>query len=124
MTAYDPNDLTRTIRTHIHICGCGCWVWAGSCDSSGYAKAKMKGKTVALHRYVFEHFLGPLDELTLDHTCDRHRNCLNPEHFEAVTRTENSVRANVRRFHGPKPDRTACTPIPSRNVPTTQQQGE
>ena len=123
--AHDPDDLTRTVRSRIHFCGCGCWVWTGSLDSSGYAKTKIKARMVSVHRYVYEHFYSPLGEMTVDHLCDRHRNCLNPEHFEAVTRTENSVRANQRRFHGDDPDRTACTPIPLRNgQPDDQQQGE
>lgn len=111
LPAYDHTDLTRTVRANIHLCGCGCWVWTGSCDTSGYAKFKLRGRTIPTHRYVYEHFLGPLDELTVDHTCDRHRNCLNPAHFEAVTRSENSIRANQRRFHDPDPDRSACTPF-------------
>ena len=118
---YDHNDLTRTVRTNIHLCGCGCWVWVGSRDSSGYAKFKLRGKTVPVHRYVYEFFFDQLGELTVDHLCDRHRNCLNPEHFEAVTSLENTLRANQRRFHGAEPDRTQCTSIPPRNGHTPTQ---
>lgn len=105
----DPSDLTRTVRTNIHVCGCGCWVWTGSTDSSGYAKFKLRARTVPVHRYVYEFYFEELGDLTVDHLCDRHRNCLNPSHFEAVTRTENSVRANKRRFHDDEPDRSLCT---------------
>ena len=39
-------------------------------------------------------------DATIDHLCKGHRHCMNPEHMEVVTRTENSVRANERR-HDP-----------------------
>ena len=106
----DPSDLTRTVRTKIHVCSCGCWVWTGSVDSSGYAKMKMRQRTIQVHRYVHEVLVGPIpDGLTVDHLCDRHRNCLNPEHFdEPVTRSENSRRANARRWHGGDRGRSQC----------------
>ena len=105
----DPSDLTRTVRTKIHMCSCGCWVWTGSVDTSGYAKMKMRQRMIQVHRYVYTVLVGPIpDDLTVDHTCDRHRNCLNPEHFELVTRSENSRRANDRRWHGRDRRRDLC----------------
>ena len=35
---------------------------------------------------------------TVDHLCQGHRNCINPTHFEIVSRSENSRRANERRW--------------------------
>lgn len=105
-----PDDLTRTVRTRVHVCGCGCWVWQGSTDRYGYAGFKLRGKRVLVHRYTFEFAHGPLDDdMTIDHLCDRHRACVNPAHMEAVSRSENSVRANRRRWHEADPDRSACT---------------
>lgn len=115
---WDLDDLTRTVRTNIHICGCGCWVWTGSVDTHGYAKVKMRNRTIVCHRYVYEHYLGELGDLTVDHLCDRHRNCLNPAHFEAVPLSENSIRANQRRFHDAPPDRSMCDdPTPDAEEP-------
>lgn len=98
---FDRTSLTRTVRTYIIDCpdeGCDCWVWTGSTDTSGYAKFKLRGRTVITHRYVYQHFFGEIpDDLTVDHLCDRHRHCVNPAHFELVSRTENSIRANARR---------------------------
>lgn len=109
----DIDDLTRTVRTKTARCDCGCWVWTGTLDRYGYAGVKMKGKRVLVHRYVFELVNEPLGELTVDHLCDRHRNCINPDHMEAVSRTENSVRANQRRFHDSPADHTQCSIRPS-----------
>ena len=102
-------DFTRTVRVKTRQCGCGCYVWTGSTDFSGYAKTKFKGRTVMTHRYVYEKFVGPLGDLTVDHLCDRHRLCLNPAHMEAVTRSENSTRANRRRWHEGDPDTSTCS---------------
>ncbi len=104
----DIADLTRTVRTKIHPCTCGCWVWTGSLDTQGYAQVKMHGRLTLVHRYVYAKAFGDLDpELTIDHLCDRHRGCVNPAHFEQVSRSENSVRANKRRWY-PTSDTSGC----------------
>lgn len=106
----DLSAVTRTVRTKIVVCDCGCWVWTGSLDRHGYANVKMHGKRVLVHRYIFDRVVGPLGaDDTIDHLCDRHRSCVNPDHFEAVPRSENSRRANVRRWHGGDRDRSACS---------------
>jgi hypothetical protein len=44
------------------------------------------------HRWAYEYSIGPIPEhLELDHLC-RSRNCVNPEHLEAVTHLENMGR--------------------------------
>jgi hypothetical protein len=117
------DDLTRTVRSKAYVCGCGCWVWTGALDRYGYAGVKMHGKRVLVHRYVFEHAYDcDLGDETVDHLCDRHRNCINPHHMEAVTRSLNSTRANARRWHEGDADRSACTPDPS--DPQINTQGE
>lgn len=109
-----PSDLTRTVRTKIHECGCGCWVWTGAVDRYGYAAVKMRGVKIKAHRYAWERCIGPLEpDQDIDHLCDRHRNCVNPDHMEPVTRSENSQRANQRRWHDASPDTSRCTPIPT-----------
>ena len=102
-------DMTRTVRTQCEECECHaddelgpCWVWKGAVDSSGYASHKMKGVVHITHRWVFNRYVGPIelegdDDPTIDHLCKGHRNCIRPSHMEIVSRTENSIRANVRR---------------------------
>ena len=98
------SQLTRTVRTKLELCpeGCGCVLWTGALDSSDYASFKMKGTVRIVHRYVFEKLVGPIemegeDDVTIDHLCKGHRNCQNIHHMELVSRSENSIRANVRR---------------------------
>ena len=102
---HERSELTRCVRTKILddecrcVPGCDCWVWEGALDDHGYARFKLRGKTLLVHRYVYQHYFGDLDpDLTIDHLCDRHRNCVNPAHFEQVTLSENSIRANARRW--------------------------
>lgn len=107
MPSYNVDDLTRLVRTKVDVCEeCGCWRWTGSLDSSGYAKFKLRGKTIQVHRYSFESLTGKTipDGLTIDHLNCTLRCCINPAHFELVTLDENSRRANDTRWHDLKRD--------------------
>jgi hypothetical protein len=74
----------------------GCLLWMGPVTSTGYGKIKVDGRTVGVHRVAYAVWNGPIPEgLEIDHLC-RVRNCINPEHLEAVTRRE-----NIRRGEGP-----------------------
>lgn len=72
-----------------------CWLWVGDRDSRGYGRVGgARGKLA--HREVWKVERGPcLAGLEPDHTC-RRRNCVNPDHLEWVTRTENMRRRNWR----------------------------
>jgi len=108
--SYDINDLTRLVRTKVRECDCGCWVWLGSCDTSGYAKFKLRGKTLILHRYSYERLVGDIpDGMTIDHLNCTLRRCINPAHFELVTALDNTRRANATRWHDVKFERDGST---------------
>jgi transposase len=80
----------------------GCWLWFGA-TRNGYGAFLIRGhrSQIPAHRWAYEHFVGPIPEgLTLDHyrLNPGPRNapcslvCVNPEHLEPVTRSENSRR--------------------------------
>ena len=99
-----PDDLTRDFRTKVTICDCDgckpdpCWLFA-RVDRYGYGSFKFRSKNLIAHRFSFERLVGPIDDdMTVDHLCDRHRNCVYPAHMELVSRSENSIRANRRRW--------------------------
>ena len=100
MTEYDLRDLPAQIRRKVEVDEeSGCWLWLGACDRYGYASAKMRGRVVILHRYAWERLVAELaEDDTVDHLCKGHRNCINPAHMEPVSRSENSRRANTRRW--------------------------
>lgn len=72
----------------------GCWNWTG-CRSQGYGQIREGGRgsrMLAAHRVSHEIFIGPIpDGLQVDHLC-RNTLCVNPEHLEAVTGRENTMR--------------------------------
>ena len=104
MTVY-LEDLTRLVRTKVIECECGCWYWSGGCDTSGYAKFKLRGHTIQVHRYAYERLVGDIpDEMTLDHRNCTSRRCIHPGHMDVVTRSVNSERANATKWHDQKFD--------------------
>lgn len=70
----------------------GCWFWGGTLNHKGYSVMKVDGKLIFMHRWAYEHYVGPIPGgLTIDHKC-RVRHCVNPEHMEPVTNAENKRR--------------------------------
>lgn len=79
-----------------------CWIWDLHLDEGGYGRTGTGGA----HRAVYQERVGPIPEgLQLDHLC-RVRNCVNPDHLEPVTHTE-----NMRRSPAAKLDMARATTI-------------
>lgn len=75
----------------------GCLVFQGAKHPSGYGKVGVGGRTLFVHRVVFEHVCGPIEAgLELDHVAARgctSRACCEIAHLEPVTHTENRRRS-------------------------------
>jgi hypothetical protein len=70
----------------------GCWLWIGSRRGKGYGRTFANGHIVLAHRVAYELFVGPIPEaMVIDHLC-RNPSCVNPDHLEAVTMRENTLR--------------------------------
>jgi len=89
-----------------------CWLYAGWFTDNDYGQLRTKvdgqWRSVAAHRVVYENYKGRIpDGLVMDHLC-RVRQCVNPEHLEAVTLKENILRGisfssrNKRKTHCPQ----------------------
>lgn len=83
----------------------GCWRWLKYINQWGYGAFKVGRRTVQAHRFMYELMVGPIPPgLHIDHLCRNH-SCLNPDHLEAVTKRENTLRGfsnaamNARKTH-------------------------
>ena len=73
----------------------GCWNWNLSMRGNGYGRICVNLKIVPAHRYMYERLKGPIpDGLQIDHLCKNTR-CVNPDHMEPVTNTENMRRRDA-----------------------------
>ncbi|WP_088256981.1 HNH endonuclease signature motif containing protein [Fimbriiglobus ruber] len=83
----------RLISKIIRCKGTGCWIWQGASTTLGYGQIWKKGKNILAHRAVFEMFKYAVPKgFELDHLC-RNKSCVNPQHLEVVTHSENLLRA-------------------------------
>jgi hypothetical protein len=89
------NTWTRFWRK-VEVIPNGCWLWTAGKFSNGYGCFYLGGKprrNALAHCFSYEHFVDrvPVDR-ELDHLC-RVRHCVNPQHLEPVTRSENLLRS-------------------------------
>lgn len=84
-------DPVTVIFTRFNINENNCWIWTGSVHRDGYAKHDIKGKTVQVHRFLYETFYGPIKKgLLYCHKCDV-KLCINPAHAFIGTHQDNAT---------------------------------
>lgn len=72
----------------------GCWNWTQCRNTDGYGVVGRNRRRYPAHRYAWTLLRGPIpDGMELDHLC-RNRGCVNPDHLEPVTHTENILRGD------------------------------
>ena len=83
----------------------GCWNWHGAgsgkmydreSGTGGYGQLRIGGQSWMAHRWAYEqkHKVTLTPEDTLDHLC-RNTRCVNPDHLERVSLTENVKRKTL-----------------------------
>jgi hypothetical protein len=69
----------------------------------GYGRVSYEGRMEYAHRLLYQLLVGPIPKgLQIDHLC-RRRDCVNPQHLEVVSATE-----NVRRADNHNREKTHC----------------
>jgi hypothetical protein len=98
--------LIDRFRASYSISNSGCWEWGGHKDYKGYGRLKDENRRqVFAHRVSYQLAFGSIPHgMVIDHLC-RNPSCVNPDHLEAVTNSEN-VRRGKRGVLKPAP--TEC----------------
>lgn len=86
----------------------GCWNWTAGLNGKGYAYIFARRYSRQAYKWYYEIVYGKVpDGMELDHLC-RNKKCVNPEHLEVVTKSENNRRGNspsaknARKTHCPR----------------------
>lgn len=100
-----PGPLARSVRDRIIdsvllIPFSSCWHWGMHVNRYGYGHIGMPRisghpKTVRAHRASYECFIGPIPNgMVVHHKCHV-RDCVNPDHLEAVTCRDNLMESGL-----------------------------
>lgn len=76
-----------------------CWLWEKALSKSGYGQIRSNGKTVYVHRLVYEMSNGPIsDGMSICHRCD-HPACFKPSHLFVGTHADNMRDCQEKKRH-------------------------
>lgn len=90
-----PSALRERILAMVQVDDGGCWRWQGYVGPKGYGQVRGVGRTESAHGAAYREWKGEIPQgWTLDHLC-RVRDCVNPEHLEAVPHRINLLRGET-----------------------------
>lgn len=81
--------LAHTLGRYVPVPEAGCWLWDGGVKPNGYGWVNWRRKVYNVHRFFYEHLVGPIPTgMQINHKCDTPL-CVNPDHLFVGTQTDN-----------------------------------
>lgn len=92
-TNYTSTPPADRVLRRIKVTASGCWEYQGALTHGyGIISDSTTGRSMMAHRAVWEKLRSPIPPgLQIDHLC-RNKPCVNPDHLEPVTPSENTRR--------------------------------
>ena len=109
----------KYISSLVRIDSNGCWIFAGKPTVYGYGQINVGGKRWRVHRLSYVLFKGKIPKGKVIHHLCRVRNCVNPEHLEAVFQKENLLAEGSQCIAAINKAKTECPighPLVGKNV--------
>lgn len=118
------NKRQRSFWSRVEQGDNGCWIWVGGTRSNGYGMFAIKTEEgrwtqTTSHKWAYLTNGGIVPKgYEVDHLC-RVRNCVRPDHLEAVTVQENRRRRDLK-FSGDFPTNILPLPVIPETEPATK----
>lgn len=99
MTRGIKNDLVDFARYTKKDQETGCWIWTSYKYPNGYSKFCTNGVYMSGHKASYMFMYGDIPKgKEINHKCLR-KDCVNPDHLEAVSHSENKLYSSRKRIH-------------------------
>lgn len=85
-----PEHIARRLANSVQVnAATNCWEWQRATNGIGYGTLTINGRRKYAHRLAYELGVAPIPEgMLVLHKCDN-PSCINPEHLEAGTQSQN-----------------------------------
>lgn len=87
---YRGESLENKLLRRSHRDEDGCLIWEGGQAHNGYGLVWDNGKTKRVHREAYKLRVGPIDDETVNHKCEK-KLCFEPDHLETMSSAENTL---------------------------------
>ncbi|MFJ2000282.1 HNH endonuclease signature motif containing protein [Streptomyces chartreusis] len=92
---FSREQISRLFWRKIQKAAGGCWEWQAAKSRNGYGVLVLSRRSLYSHRVSYEIHKGQIPAgLHIDHLC-QNKSCCNPDHLEAVTSRENTMRSPI-----------------------------